>query len=589
MRGIWIVIPVLGAFALTPACKDAALGGGAETLCSDGVDNDRDGDMDCADTDCADAPECVRGFVVTLFSEDLQRRGVDILLVLDNSGATDDTQERARMGVMSLVSKLREREDGLPDLHVGVTSTDLGAGGYPITYCEDPGDEGNLIIGSCIQPTGVPFIIDLQPQGCLVERAQDGACSAHDCTQANCAEDQLTTLEEDWRGCPRCRSFSGETFGQIFNCVGTLGTMGCGFEQPLEAMYRALNNNPNNTGFLRDDAHLVVVLAADEDDCSVADPYFFDSSDVSMDSELGPLTSYRCFEWGVTCDINDRDHVGLRENCVPRDDPDALLHPLSRYTQVVRSLKREEDFTIAVLAGPVENGAVMVGHDDMGFPELQSAEPCYEPTAGVRLKAFAEAMNAPQDWWWAFTMECLLDNREHFEAAGERVLGALGDACAPYPPLGCTDVAVEFGFAGDGQACNDECRPSCVVTDVFYLGTPQEIEADVVHCLEVCPSGACPGNTNRASAYESGHPAPTDASLPVSACWQVRYEARCVESNGAKLVVSRREAMPPRSVIYAACNAVAATEMHCADGEDNDGDCLVDSGDPDCGGPASDT
>ncbi len=35
-----------------PACE-------AETVCDDGADNDADGDIDCADTDCADDPACI--------------------------------------------------------------------------------------------------------------------------------------------------------------------------------------------------------------------------------------------------------------------------------------------------------------------------------------------------------------------------------------------------------------------------------------------------------------------------------------------------------------------------------------------------
>ena len=33
--------------------------------CDDSIDNDEDGDIDCADSDCADAPECHQGVVTT--------------------------------------------------------------------------------------------------------------------------------------------------------------------------------------------------------------------------------------------------------------------------------------------------------------------------------------------------------------------------------------------------------------------------------------------------------------------------------------------------------------------------------------------
>jgi hypothetical protein len=579
--GALAIVWVLAAFS----CREDVSPGGAETSCVDGVDNDGDGDTDCADADCVDAPACVNGFVMTLYSEDLRQRGVDILLVLDNSGGTEGTQSLGRWGVSTIISKLRDREEGVPDLHVGVVTTDLGAAGMPITYCEEAdGDAGDLITRSCIQPLGVPYIVDLRPEGCLVERAVDGECVAHDCTQAGCARDPNTILEEDSRGCPRCRNCSGQSLWAVLECIGNLGHMGCGFEQPLEAMYRALDNNPHNIGFLRDDAHLVVVLAADEDDCSVADPYFFDMSDMTLESELGPLTSYRCFEWGVTCDIDDRLHEGVRENCSPREDPEALLHPITRYEQFLRNLKWDDDVTVAVIGGPVENNSVVVRRDDEGLPGLATVSGNCGATPGVRLKAFAETMNDPQDWWWAFSPECVYSPVEPFEAAGDHVLDSLGDACAPAPPAGCTDVAVAFGLPGDGRDCNDACLPTCSVTDVLSLGLPSETETEVVPCLEVCLFGPCPGNTDPFAAYDQGHPAALDPSLPVSACWQITYEPRCVASNGVRVLVSRAEAMPPRSLTHVTCLSVTSTELLCSDGQDNDGDCLVDLEDPDCAG-----
>ena len=49
-----------------------------------------------------------------------------------------------------------------------------------------------------------------------------------------------------------------------------------GFEQPLEAMYRALLDPEKlNQGFLREDAFLAVIIISDEDDCSTEDNRMF--------------------------------------------------------------------------------------------------------------------------------------------------------------------------------------------------------------------------------------------------------------------------------------------------------------------------
>jgi hypothetical protein len=42
-------------------------------------------------------------------------------------------------------------------------------------------------------------------------------------------------------------------------------------------------------------------------------------------------------------------------------------------------------------------------------------------------------------------------------------------------------------------------------------------------------------------------------------------------------------ALPPRSFVSGTCALLSAVETRCGDGLDDDGDCLVDGDDPDCG------
>jgi hypothetical protein len=100
----------------------------------------------------------------------------------------------------------------------------------------------------------------------------------------HCAHEPSASLSQDGFGCPRCRNTGPQGPLEALDCTAGLGTSGWGFEQPLEAMYLALDGNPANQGFLREDAHLAVVIFADEDDCSVADPHLFDLSDMAIDS-----------------------------------------------------------------------------------------------------------------------------------------------------------------------------------------------------------------------------------------------------------------------------------------------------------------
>jgi hypothetical protein len=87
-----------------------------------------------------------------------------------------------------------------------------------------------------------------------------------------------------------------------FSCIAAVGEAGCGFEHLLESPYRALHDAiPENAGFLRDDALLVVFFMTDEDDCSAPpDGDLFDPSPDGI-AKYGTLHSFRCTEFGITC------------------------------------------------------------------------------------------------------------------------------------------------------------------------------------------------------------------------------------------------------------------------------------------------
>ncbi|MFH2008623.1 MAG: hypothetical protein ABI333_18695 [bacterium] len=568
-----------------------------ERDCADGEDGDGDGDTDCFDSDCLDAIECFTGWYGYSFPQSATR-AVDLLFVIDNSGSMAGEQANLRTNYNPLPAVLWSMLGGMPNLHIGVTSTDLGVGANDITYCDQEGDGGRLLKGGCANPTGVSYIIDVEPQGCEIVREPYGACSSHDCTEASCAHEPYTTFVEDSAtGCPRCRNYQSETLADVFSCIADLGTMGCGFEQPLEALYQALQpDNTANTGFLREDAILAVILLTDEDDCSASDTALFDRSATAIDSPYGPLTSFRCFEFGVTCDINDRTTEGTRQECVPREDPGALLHPTSRYTQFLRSIKDPEMMVVAAIGGPVTPSPSGVGHnmvvglDDDGYPDLQySCTTAVDGAVpGIRIFDVVSAFNEQEDLdAWAYASVCNADYSWVLQGIGNKLADRLDNQCYPTPLKGCADPAVEHGLPGDGRACNDVCLPTCVVGETQQRGTAEEQDYWVPHCLEVCPSGFCEGNTDRSQAYQNGHPVLRDPDLPVERCWHVTYNEYCARSNYADIVIARRADPPPRTFARFACNQISRDEQLCNDGVDNDEDCLVDLDDPCCQNPAN--
>jgi hypothetical protein len=127
-------------------------------------------------------------------------------------------------------------------------------------------------------------------------------------------------------------------------------------------MRRALASDGPNPGFLRPEAHLAVVIVADEDDCSAFDRSLFEASG-DLTSPLGELSSFRCFEFGTTCDgvaSGDERTTGARSNCIP-DDESPYLERVSSYVEFLEQLKGgdADKVTVAAITGP--KGPIVVG------------------------------------------------------------------------------------------------------------------------------------------------------------------------------------------------------------------------------------
>ena len=229
-------------------------------------------------------------------------RNVDILFLVDDSGSMADKQQNLKDNFPNFINVLNTIQGGLPDVHIGVVTSDMGTKGEedasPGTGvgtvgqggCANTGKDGKLQLGQATGVTGT-FISDI--------KLTDGS---------------------------RQKNYTGDlsmTFGQM----ATVGATGCGFEQHLAAMRRALDNNPSNAGFLRADAFLAVVILADEDDCSMSH-----STLLGPDGgPLGPQQSFRCTRFGVKCDVGgatdaQMNQVGVKDQCHPDDASQFVLN-----------------------------------------------------------------------------------------------------------------------------------------------------------------------------------------------------------------------------------------------------------------------
>lgn len=263
---------------------------------------------------------------------------VDLLFVIDDSGSMAEEQASLTAWAEDALFGVLELDPGTPlNLHIAVVSTDLGVGSWPISSCDgsdngvfnnQPGD------ATCSPPTD-RYIID-------VDNGDGG----------------------------RITNYSG-TLSETFSCIARLGVSGCGYEQPLETMRRALDgSNPENAGFLRDEALLAVIIVSDEDDCSVFDTNLFDTSQTEIDDPLGPLTSFRCFEFGVECEGDDPRTPGAKSDCGVREDS-AYLDSVEAYADFLKSLKDDPSMVVVgAIVGDPEPVEVEIGEN--GNPQLST-------------------------------------------------------------------------------------------------------------------------------------------------------------------------------------------------------------------------
>ena len=430
-------------------------------------------------------------------------RDVDILFVIDNSGSMIEEQTSLLTNFPVFTNVLETIEGGLPNVHIGVVSTDVGAGPFAISGCQGTGDNGALLVGSSTcAPTSANYIEDIS----------DGAGG-------------------------RTTNYPG-TLAQAFACNAALGTTGCGFEQQLESMRRALNgSNGANAGFLRPDAYLAVIFITDEDDCSTSNTQMFDTSQNSIDSELGFLKSFRCFEFGVDCETgNDSPRApGPRTGCFPKEDSQ-YMYGVTEYVDFLKSLKEDDSLIIvAAISGNPEPVAVGV---DPESPQIPALVPSCQSGAGkadpaVRIAAFASQFPNRN----AFTTICNEDLSDGLQLIAELLKEAIGNPCIE-------------ALLKDVDPATDGLQYECTVSDVVNPGTDDQEETVLPYC-------------NMASAEDND---PTDAPASTNTpCWHLTEDrTACPDTpTGLTLIVERNDqSVPTGTHVQARC-------VTCVDGNEN--------------------
>lgn len=369
-------------------------------------------------------------------------KDVDLLFVIDNSNSMLVNQQNLRANFSKMIDALRsDKLDGaLPNVRIGIVSTDVGIGANVIASCPLGGDQGKLIRdshgNSCALPSD-PWISYSQEKGLPAQ----------------------TNIKD-------CQGDAIECVKQGFSCMADLGVGGCGIESPLEAARRALLPDVN-PGFRRESALLAVIFITDEDDCSIARPAAFTQGFDALD---GHQKNFRCFSQGIVCDedtsINDQAIVGEKSNCKPAGD---ILYAVDAYIDFFKGLKEQkEHLIVAGLTAP--STPVNVVADPDVAPSCSEYDATTDTTRfgrpALRLNHVIESVGGS-----TFSI-CSNNFGPALEKIAQKILPELGAQCIRNPLL-LEDGSVACAEGVEG--CN---MPTCAADESCDLERGRCVKAD---------------------------------------------------------------------------------------------------------------
>jgi hypothetical protein len=269
-------------------------------------------------------------------------RDVDILFMIDNSPSMDPKQQRLAANFPKMIQALQQIPDGsggasLPDVHIGVISSDMGAGSEAIgqSCMRVLGDRGLLWGNDPNNP--MASVASNSPIAQNPFHLITNGCGLH-------SGQRWISDITDPNGAGRIKNYDGN-IEDAFACLATaVGTNGCGYEHQLQAVRVALNAdypndpkdtpnqiNPENIGFVRPKGYLAIVLITDEDDCS-ADPDDTINDSMFMQTQNPPTetASLKCAARGHIC--NGLPIPGYEDPSLGYQPPNPLPAPNVGFT-----------------------------------------------------------------------------------------------------------------------------------------------------------------------------------------------------------------------------------------------------------------
>ncbi|MBK9072290.1 MAG: hypothetical protein IPL79_15020 [Myxococcales bacterium] len=409
-------------------------------------------------------------------------RNIDILWVVDSSKSMDGEQAALIANFPAFIGVLESIKGGLPNVQMGVISTDgrdIGGGGG---NCGGGG-------GTLKAPAGKsPFITDILPEGAPA----------------------------------RSNSWEADGYASLaaaFSAYATnIGTSGCGFEQHFQSVIDAVAPAAN-PGFIREDAFLAVIFLTDEDDCSAAlgnnDLY---GGTPQAPGPLGPRSSYRCWQYGVHCegDAADNERLpGVRRNCeLDADSPYTM--GLDTVIDALETAKRKRQLIIASIQGDtdVDNVSIIqtpAAWGPPGTPEnppesspVTMAPSCVQPGAP---DVYADAGGQDFIARPAVRLKALLDTYPNRSSSQSICAGDLTPALTQIANL-LKEVVGNPCILGDLKDADPNTaglQPDCQVSIITNDGEPDQSEEILPECSPSITTNCWKLETDAVQCDETDH------------------------------------------------------------------------------------
>jgi hypothetical protein len=492
-------------------------------------------------------------------------RAVDMLFMVDNSPSMDPKQEALAKAFSKMIESLQKLPGGLPDVHVGVISSDIGAGET------EAGGNCRVLLGN----KGILWGNDPNAdpskdnnQFATVKNLKNAAGAD------GCGMNSGTRWIEDIQnldGLTRTKNYQGQ-LSDVFSCLAKgVGVNGCGYEHQLQSVRVALNPadniNPQNFKFLRPRAYLAVVLVTDEDDCS-ADPNSETNDGMFFPKTLGDTASLRCATRGhvcggraipdydpsegykgmgfshdfADCEAKDADH-SLNKEGKPVNPDNFRDLPLIRIRDMIDSVNQVKDrpseqILLSGVIGWPQDGNLdgvkyEIGKDTTSKPDEQqklwdympickvpnqeSADGnIYKAYGGFRLKKFLDAFKHEEE-----ANVFSICNKDNFSDAmariGKVIAKRLKPGCVSYPLI-------------DVDPLTAGVQPDCRVKDRISCDTPGQgdcllsgyKEQSLKECTDINGATLDPATAKQQILDDSGIVPDDQTHRP---CWYLEYDA----------------------------------------------------------------